>query len=137
MSSWSDQLALFEVGYKKFGALDIVLANAGVHEIGNILEDKYDSESGKLLPPVLQTLDCEPLGCHLHNEAGYPLFRQAAKHEAVSTRLDGFGCVLPRYASIVDVLRDQGRCDGPDEIVEDTDAHEQRGDCQHGGSVDD
>lgn len=62
MSSWSDQLALFEVGYKKFGALDIVLANASVQEIGNILEDKYDSESRKLLPPVLQTIDVNLLG---------------------------------------------------------------------------
>jgi NAD(P)-dependent dehydrogenase (short-subunit alcohol dehydrogenase family) len=57
VSSWSDQLALFEAGYERFGSLDIVLANAGINEVGNILEDKYDSNSGKLQPPVLQTLN--------------------------------------------------------------------------------
>ncbi|KAK3381034.1 hypothetical protein B0H63DRAFT_494957 [Podospora didyma] len=62
VSSWSDLLALFEAGWKKFGSLDIVLANAGINEIGNMLEDKYDSETGQLQPPSLQTLNVNLLG---------------------------------------------------------------------------
>lgn len=62
MSSWPDLLALFDAGWKRFGSLDIVLANAGINEVGNILEDRYDSETGQLKPPVLQTLDVNLLG---------------------------------------------------------------------------
>ncbi|KAB5580384.1 hypothetical protein GE09DRAFT_1279303 [Coniochaeta sp. 2T2.1] len=62
VSSWSDLLALFEAGYSKFGSLDIVLANAGVGERGDLLEDKYDSATGKLEPPELQTLNVNLLG---------------------------------------------------------------------------
>jgi NAD(P)-dependent dehydrogenase (short-subunit alcohol dehydrogenase family) len=62
VSSWSDQLALFDAGFKKFGSLDVVLANAGVQEVGNILEDKFDPSSGELQPPVLQTINVNLLG---------------------------------------------------------------------------
>ncbi|KAK1765132.1 hypothetical protein QBC33DRAFT_495819 [Phialemonium atrogriseum] len=62
VSSWPDLLALFDAGWKRFGSLDIVLANAGINEVGNILEDRYDSETGQLKPPVLQTLDVNLLG---------------------------------------------------------------------------
>jgi NAD(P)-dependent dehydrogenase (short-subunit alcohol dehydrogenase family) len=62
VSSWPDLLALFAAGWKRFGSLDIVLANAGINEIGNILEDRFDLETGQLEPPVLQTLSVNLLG---------------------------------------------------------------------------
>lgn len=62
VSSWSDLLALFDAGFKKFGSLDIVLANAGINEAGNMLEDRYHSETGQLEPPILQTLNVNLVG---------------------------------------------------------------------------
>lgn len=62
VSSWSDLLALFDAGFKKFGSLDIVLANAGINEAGNMLEDKYHPETSQLEPPVLQTLNVNLVG---------------------------------------------------------------------------
>ena len=62
MSKWDDVLELFQAGYTHFGALDIVLANAGVNEIGSLLKDEIDSVTGKLLPPPLKTLDVNLVG---------------------------------------------------------------------------
>ncbi|TVY87792.1 5'-hydroxyaverantin dehydrogenase [Lachnellula willkommii] len=62
VSLWDDVLELFQVGFQKFGALDVVLANAGVNEIGNMLEDKVDGSTGRLLPPNLATLNINLLG---------------------------------------------------------------------------
>ncbi|KAK3326926.1 hypothetical protein B0T19DRAFT_420396 [Cercophora scortea] len=62
VSSWSDLLALFEAGWERFGALDVVLANAGINEVGNMLEGKYNAETGKLEAPVLQTLNVNLVG---------------------------------------------------------------------------
>lgn len=39
-----------------------MLANAGINEVGNMLQDSYDSETGQLKPPVLQTLDVNLVG---------------------------------------------------------------------------
>lgn len=55
-------LELFQTGFTHFGALDIVLANAGVNEIGSLLKDDIDSATGKLLPPPLKTLDVNLVG---------------------------------------------------------------------------
>ncbi|KAH7408880.1 hypothetical protein BKA64DRAFT_570425 [Cadophora sp. MPI-SDFR-AT-0126] len=62
ISQWNDVLELFEAGYTHFGALDIVLANAGVNEIGNLLKDDFEDGTGKLLSPPLKTLDVNLIG---------------------------------------------------------------------------
>lgn len=62
VSCWDDVLELFQAGYLKFGTIDVVLANAGVNEIGSMLEDKIDPVSGKLQPPNLATLNINLLG---------------------------------------------------------------------------
>ncbi|KAG4413954.1 hypothetical protein IFR04_012921 [Cadophora malorum] len=62
VSKWEDVLELFQTGFTHFGALDIVLANAGVNEIGSLLKDDIDSATGKLLPPPLKTLDVNLVG---------------------------------------------------------------------------
>ncbi|KAK9415450.1 putative NAD(P)-binding protein [Seiridium unicorne] len=62
VSSWPDLLALFEAGWDKFGSVDVVLANAGINEVGDMFEDAYDEGTGKLKPPVLQTLDVNLTG---------------------------------------------------------------------------
>lgn len=55
-------LELFQVGYLKFGGIDVVLANAGINGVDDMLESKFDSQTGKLLPPNLKTLDVNLLG---------------------------------------------------------------------------
>lgn len=39
-----------------------MLANAGINEVGNMLEDSFDAETGDLAPPHLQTLNVDLLG---------------------------------------------------------------------------
>ncbi|KAI0121268.1 hypothetical protein BJ170DRAFT_644282 [Xylariales sp. AK1849] len=62
VSSWPDLLALFEEGWEKFGSIDVVVANAGINEAGSLLEDAYDTETGKLEPPMLQTINVNLAG---------------------------------------------------------------------------
>lgn len=62
VTSWADVLALFEKGWEKFGSLDVVLANAGVNEIGSLIEDSFDEATGRLKAPNLQTLNVNLLG---------------------------------------------------------------------------
>ncbi|PVH78057.1 NAD(P)-binding protein [Cadophora sp. DSE1049] len=59
---WDEVLELFQAGYEHFGAIDIILANAGVNEIGNLLKDDFGSATGKLLPPPLNTLNLNLIG---------------------------------------------------------------------------
>jgi NAD(P)-dependent dehydrogenase (short-subunit alcohol dehydrogenase family) len=53
---------LFEAGWQKFKALDIVLANAGINEVGNLLDESIDPQTGLLEAPKLQTLNVNLLG---------------------------------------------------------------------------
>ena len=62
VSKWDDVLELFQAGQLKFGAIDVVLANAGINETGNLFEDSIDGASGKLLPPKLSTLEVNLVG---------------------------------------------------------------------------
>jgi len=62
VSSWSSVLSLFENGTRHFGTLDVVLANAGINEVGNLLEDTFETDGGLLAPPNLQTLSVNLLG---------------------------------------------------------------------------
>lgn len=62
VSNWDDVLELFQAGHMEFGGIDAVLANAGVNEVGNLLEESFDVETGKLLAPTLKTLDINLVG---------------------------------------------------------------------------
>jgi NAD(P)-dependent dehydrogenase (short-subunit alcohol dehydrogenase family) len=41
---------MHELAVKTYGMIDVVVPNAGVREVEDIFEDKYD-ENGRLLPP--------------------------------------------------------------------------------------
>ncbi|EKD19251.1 uncharacterized protein L3040_009309 [Drepanopeziza brunnea f. sp. 'multigermtubi'] len=81
VSQWDDVLELFQAGQIKFGGIDVVLANAGVSEVGKVFEDQIDAASGKLSAPNLTTLNVDLIGalytvkCALHyfkKQAGKP-----------------------------------------------------------------
>ena len=50
VTKWDDLVDIHELAIKMYGTIDAVVPNAGVNEVGDIFEDKYD-ESGRLLPP--------------------------------------------------------------------------------------
>ncbi|KAJ9145143.1 NAD(P)-binding protein [Pleurostoma richardsiae] len=57
VTTWEDQLKVFEWTVEKYGRVDIVLANAGIDEVvEDAFADKFD-ESGKLQAPTLIVLD--------------------------------------------------------------------------------
>lgn len=55
VTNWDSQLALFELGISTFGAVDVVVANAGINESATL----YTSQvvDGKLKKPATTTLD--------------------------------------------------------------------------------
>lgn len=57
VTSWDDQLKVFEWTVEKYGRVDIVLPNAGIDEIvEDAFADKFD-DNGKLQAPTLIVLD--------------------------------------------------------------------------------
>lgn len=61
VTSWDDQVALFEAGAKAFGNIDIVLPNAGVSEIGRF-DPRLDGDATKLTKPNLKTIEIDLIG---------------------------------------------------------------------------
>lgn len=79
VTSWDDQVAMFEAAVKAFGQVHVVvrlhsplvkhhtyenrtqIPNAGVNEIGNFEELNFD-KNGKPLPPSTKTLDINLTG---------------------------------------------------------------------------
>jgi len=61
--SWDDQLSLFELAFEKYGAVDIVIANAGITEIepGTCVGD-LNVVDGKPVAPKLVTLEVNLIG---------------------------------------------------------------------------
>ena len=55
-------LELFQAGQTKFCGIDVVLANAGVNEIGNLFEDDIEAGTEKLKAPNLTTLNINLVG---------------------------------------------------------------------------
>jgi NAD(P)-dependent dehydrogenase (short-subunit alcohol dehydrogenase family) len=59
---WADILSAFSLAQGKFGAVDILVANAGIGEIdGDIFHDEYDA-TGQLKEPTYRTLDINLVG---------------------------------------------------------------------------
>lgn len=61
VTSWDDQVALFELGFKKFGNIDIVLPNAGISEVG-MFDHRLEDGDGGPTKPNLKTLDVDLIG---------------------------------------------------------------------------
>ena len=50
VTKWDDLLDMHELAIKTYGTIDVVVPNAGVNEVEDIFEDKFD-QNGRLLPP--------------------------------------------------------------------------------------
>ncbi|GAA6009499.1 hypothetical protein JCM10207_003804 [Rhodosporidiobolus poonsookiae] len=77
VSKWADQVALFEHAEQKYDRIDIVFANAGIYERGNLLESKTTAE-GKLEEPTLETLDVDVRGSIYTSKLAFHYF---TKHQ--------------------------------------------------------
>lgn len=62
ISNWEEQSKVFEEVYREFGSIDYVCANAGVSEVGKLLEDVLDDGGKGLRKPNLKTLDVNLVG---------------------------------------------------------------------------
>jgi NAD(P)-dependent dehydrogenase (short-subunit alcohol dehydrogenase family) len=62
VTSWTEQVALFKAASTHYGCIDHVFANAGIGRTFTLLEDDLD-ENGDLLPPRLNTMNVNLLGC--------------------------------------------------------------------------
>lgn len=60
VTSWEDQLKLFEAAIGAYQSVDIVVANAGVNEVGSFWTPKV--ENGKLVKPSTATVDINLVG---------------------------------------------------------------------------
>ncbi|QKX53824.1 uncharacterized protein TRUGW13939_00904 [Talaromyces rugulosus] len=60
ISKWNDVLSLFEAGYKEYGMIHAVLANAGMNK-EDLLAESLDA-NGRLLPPNLGSIDVNLVG---------------------------------------------------------------------------
>lgn len=61
MTSWADQVSLFALAISTFGVIDVVVANAGVAEVGqfDVVGDAWNAEPRK---PTLKTVDINMKG---------------------------------------------------------------------------
>jgi hypothetical protein len=62
VTSWKEQVAMFKAAEKEYGKIDHVFANAGISQTISLFEDDVD-ENGDLLPPKLNTLNVNLIGC--------------------------------------------------------------------------
>jgi NAD(P)-dependent dehydrogenase (short-subunit alcohol dehydrogenase family) len=62
VTSWKQQVEMFKAAESAYGKIDHVFANAGIGPSFSLLEDDVDEE-GDLLPPKLNTINVNLLGC--------------------------------------------------------------------------
>lgn len=62
MTSWESQSALFKSVHERHGRIDIVVANAGIVERKEFLDESTTSD-GELAAPDLSVLDVNLVGC--------------------------------------------------------------------------
>ncbi|KAI0032013.1 hypothetical protein K488DRAFT_78742 [Vararia minispora EC-137] len=60
--NWDDQVALFDCAIERFGSVDIVVANAGLTERGDVCQGILHSKDGRPQPPPLLTLRVNLVG---------------------------------------------------------------------------
>lgn len=82
--SWDDQNALFDHAYKKYGHINIVVANAGVTELGHF--DQYTlGVNGLPDKPLLKTLDINVTGVIYTAHLGIYYLRKVAEANAIKS----------------------------------------------------
>ncbi|KDE04068.1 hypothetical protein MVLG_05439 [Microbotryum lychnidis-dioicae p1A1 Lamole] len=69
-ASWDSQIEMFDFAIKHHGVIDVVVANAGVGECGELMHDEFDSK-GKLKEPVLTTIEVNLLGAMYTARIGF------------------------------------------------------------------
>jgi NAD(P)-dependent dehydrogenase (short-subunit alcohol dehydrogenase family) len=62
VKSWKEQVELFKAAEKEYGHIDHVFANAGIAPSLTLLEEDVD-ENGDLLPPNMNTININLIGC--------------------------------------------------------------------------
>ncbi|KAF9527312.1 hypothetical protein CPB83DRAFT_856337 [Crepidotus variabilis] len=62
VTKWDDQVALFELAEKEFGAVDVVVPNAGVSEMGGFHIPKLNEAGKPARPTNMKTLDVNLTG---------------------------------------------------------------------------
>ncbi|TFY83368.1 hypothetical protein EWM64_g653 [Hericium alpestre] len=86
---WDDLVDLFELAMKKYGAVDVVIPNAGVNEIGNPFTGKVEVSDGRILPPQMPTLDVNVTAVIHTSWNEFPIAPQygASKHAVLGLML--------------------------------------------------
>ncbi|KZP34416.1 NAD(P)-binding protein [Athelia psychrophila] len=77
VSSWEDQVALFELAEKRFGSVDVVIANAGIAELGDFTNP--DIKDGKPVKPNWKTMDVNLTGSLYTAYVGLHYLRKGKK----------------------------------------------------------
>jgi NAD(P)-dependent dehydrogenase (short-subunit alcohol dehydrogenase family) len=62
VTSWKQQVDVFKAAEKQYGRIDHVFANAGITPTTSLFEEDVD-DNGDLLPPDLNTLNVNLIGC--------------------------------------------------------------------------
>ena len=76
VTSWDSQLALFKETIRKYGALDIVLVNAGIAESDQPFQDKVD-ESGDPVEPSWLTIKVNLMGAMITTKLALHFMRKS------------------------------------------------------------
>ncbi|EIN11757.1 NAD(P)-binding protein [Punctularia strigosozonata HHB-11173 SS5] len=76
VTQWGDQVALFQAAHRQFGSVDIVIANAGISEVGTLGQLEFDSD-GRPLPPNTKTLDVNITGVAYTTHLGLYYMKQS------------------------------------------------------------
>ncbi|KAF2467295.1 NAD(P)-binding protein [Lindgomyces ingoldianus] len=95
VTSWKEQLEMFKMAKEKFGTIDHVFANAGISPTVNLLEEDVD-ENGDLLPPKLNTINVNLLGCMYTTKLGIYYIKQNL--EGGSIVMTGSGSSFRRFS---------------------------------------
>ncbi|CAK7210079.1 hypothetical protein SBRCBS47491_000649 [Sporothrix bragantina] len=85
VSSWPDVLNLFTKTYDHFGAIDVVLSNAGTNIGETLLDDELD-ENGHLAAPSLKNLEVNLHGSAYCARAAVHFFKKQPEKKLVGER---------------------------------------------------
>ncbi|KAL6708112.1 hypothetical protein ACN47E_003546 [Coniothyrium glycines] len=88
VTSWADQVALFNATEKQYGKVDHVFANAGIGSTVSLLEEDVD-ENGDLLAPKLDTFNVNLIGCIYTVKLGVHYLRKNANGGSIVMTASG------------------------------------------------
>lgn len=78
VSNWDNVLDVFKAAHSKFGIVHTVISNAGINTHENLLDDEFDLQTSRLLPPNLKSIEINLIGqlyvskCAMHYFAKWP-----------------------------------------------------------------